>query len=86
MQELARASPRIPPGTLLTVEPVSAEHRAALLGALSGLEASGLKVVVADQAGTTLDEGTRVASELTRMPPRDRGIDGRFGSARSECH
>ncbi|MEC8050031.1 MAG: ACT domain-containing protein [Myxococcota bacterium] len=44
---------------------VSAEHRAALLGALSGLEASGLKVVVADQAGTMLDEGTRVAFELT---------------------
>ena len=44
---------------------VSAEHRAALLGALAGLEASGLKVVVAEKAGSMLDEGTRVAFEVT---------------------
>lgn len=44
---------------------VPTEKRSGLLDALSGLEGSGLKVVVADQAGPMLDEGTRVAFELT---------------------
>jgi glycine cleavage system regulatory protein len=44
---------------------VPGDSRAALLTALHGLEGSGLQVVVAGEAGTHLDEGTRVAFELT---------------------
>ena len=44
---------------------VSAERRSGLLDALSALEVSGLKVVVADKAGSMLDQGTRVAFEVT---------------------